>query len=320
MDGIDRRSLIAAGMALPLMSGAATAQTSAAAMTAWPPRETIRLWPGRPPGSPATLPTYNPRMDGNPANPELWLRGVAEPIVGVFRPERPDGRAILTIPGGGYGFVSIENEGIDVASVLNPKGITVFALAYRLPGEGWSDETAVPLQDAQRAMRLIRQGARGFGIDADRLGIVGFSAGGHLATSLTVAHDDRVYAPVDAADQLSARPAYSGLVYPVTSGRALGRPGDDSAAFRTYRRFDGPARLTSESPPLFIVHALDDPLVPLAHPRAMFDAAIEKRVPVEAHFLERGGHGFGAMNLPERAPGRTWPDLFERWIAARETA
>ena len=216
---IDRRSLIGAMATVPLATRAVAqgAPNAPAAMTPWPPAEHFPLWPGRPPGARATLPTPNPSMNGPAGRRELWLRGTANPIVAVFRPERPDGRAVLTIPGGGYGFVSIQNEGIDVAKTLNPHGITVFALSYRLPSEGWDDQANVPLQDAQRAMRLIRAHAARYGIDPAKLGIVGFSAGGHLAASLTVGYDDKVYNPVDAADRQSAKPRFSGLVYPVAS-------------------------------------------------------------------------------------------------------
>ena len=261
-------------------------------------------------------------MNGPAGRQELWLRGTADPIVAVFRPERPDGRAVLTIPGGGYGFVSIQNEGIDVAKTLNPHGITVFALSYRLPSEGWDDQANVPLQDAQRAMRLIRANASRYGIDPAKLGIVGFSAGGHLAASLTVGYDDKVYMPVDAADRQSARPRFSGLVYPVASlstpnthpgsrDNLLG-PNPDPA---TKARYDTPRRIDASTPPLFLVHAVDDGLVPLDQSIDVLTQARAAKVPVEAHFFEKGGHGFGAMSAPEGSPNRLWPDLFDRWIA-----
>jgi len=320
---IDRRSVIGAMASVPLAARAAAqaAPASATGMTPWPPAEHFPLWPGRPPGARATLPSPRPSMNGPAGQQQLWLRGIATPIVAVFRPERPDGRAVLTIPGGGYGFVSVQNEGIDVARTLNPHGITVFALAYRLPSEGWDHQADVPLQDAQRAMRLIHANAARYGIDPTRLGIVGFSAGGHLAGSLTVGYDDRVYAPVDAADRQSARPRFSGLVYPVASlstptthagsrDNLLG-PHPDPA---TKARYDSPRRITGTTPPLFLVHAVDDGLVPLDQSLDVLTCARAAKVPVEAHFFEKGGHGFGALGAPEGAPARLWPDLFDRWI------
>lgn len=303
---LNRRDLLGATVALAATS-AAHAQ-SAEAMTPWPPREHFRLWPGRPPNAPARLPRPNIGMNGAPDRRELWLRGVAEPVVGVFRPEHPDGRALLAIPGGGYRFISVENEGINVARTFNPLGATVFVLAYRLPGEGWLDPQDVPLQDAQRAMRLIRARAASFGIDPGKLGVVGFSAGGLLAASVAVAHADPVYQAIDDADDQSARPAYAGLVYPVISGDLM-RVGTGPAA-----RFDADRRVRRDTPPLFIAHALDDPIVPASQPLAMMTAAREAGVPVEAHFFEAGGHGFGPAYLSRDTPGSRWPELFDIWI------
>jgi len=303
---LHRRALIGGGAALAAMP--ARAQGAAPAGAAWPPAERFRLWPGRAPNAPARLPMPALTLNGPPDRRELWLTGVAEPVVGVYRPERPDGRAILSIPGGGYRFLSVENEGINVARTLNPLGVTVFVLAYRLPGEGWLEPEDVALQDAQRAMRLIRRDAARWGIDPAGLGAVGFSAGGLLAASLAVAWADPVYHAIDAADRIDARPAYAGLVYPVTSGDLM-RVGAGPAA-----RFDAPRRVGRGTPPLFIVHALDDPVVPAREPIAMMAAAREANVPVEAHFFAEGGHGFGPRYLASELPGSRWPDLFDRWI------
>ncbi len=318
---INRRTVLGAGLALPI-TGSALAQP-AETLTAWPPTEHFRLWPGKAPGFPATAPTYAPSMNGRPGQRELWLRGVVDPVVGVFRPARPNGTAVLAIPGGGYGFVSIENEGIDVGRALNPAGITVFALAYRLPGEGWGERQDVPLQDAQRAMRLIRANATRYGIDPAKLGVCGFSAGGHLAGSVTVAHDDRVYAPIDAADRLSARPAFTGLVYPVTNIGTMSHRGSrdnlagPNAQDSVYRRYDIPARVTAQTPPIFLAHSIDDGTVPVDQSLDMIAAARRAKVPVEAHLFEKGGHGWGARHSPEDSSRRLWTDSFIRWIAER---
>lgn len=321
---IDRRTILGGALALPVARAAfAQDATGGKALTPWPPRERFTLWPGRPPGSPATLPVYAPSMNGRPGARELWLRGIAEPVVGVFRPARPNGTAVLAIPGGGYGFVSIENEGIDVAKALNPAGITVFALAYRLPGEGWAQRQDVPLQDAQRAMRLIRSGAARYGIDPARLGVCGFSAGGHLAGSLTVAHDDRVYAPLDPADRLSPRPAFTGLVYPVTNIGTMSHRGSrdnlagPDAPTNVYRRYDIPKRVTPATPPVFLAHSIDDDVVPVDQSLAMIAACRAAKVPVEAHLFEKGGHGWGASHAPVDSSRRDWTDLFIRWIGER---
>ena len=328
---IDRRTLIAAAITAPVATAPVAAAPAAAfipapaipladAATLWPPREHLALWPGTAPGTPARLPTYAPTTQGGSGAPELRLRGIATPLVGVYRPERPDGRAVLVIPGGGYGFVAIENEGLGSARALNPAGITVFVLAYRLPGEGWCNRADVPLQDAQRAMRLIRAAAARFGIAPAMLGVLGFSAGGHLAAALTVGHADRVYAPVDAADAQSARPAHAGLIYPVTSlatpsthrGSSDALLGPAPAA-ATIARYDTPRRLTAATPPLFVVHSMDDTTVPVEQSLDLITAARTAKVTVEAHLFERGGHGYGPLKAPADAPHHLWPSLYDRW-------
>ena len=254
------------------------------------------------------------------------MRKTARPDVGVFRAARPDGRAVLVIPGGGYGFVSLRNEGIDVARTLTLQGITCFVLSYRLPSEGWTDRANVPLQDAQRAMRLIRHGARRYGIDPARLGVLGFSAGGHLAGSLATLSATSMYRPIDAADREPARPAWAGLMYAVSNmdpGRSHGGsranllgPTPDPAMQRRYAvdRHVGTAAV-----PLFLGHAEDDEVVPIENSIDTIAAARVAKVPVEAHLFERGGHGFG-VRLAKTMPGSLWPDLFGRWTLSRTAA
>ena len=323
---IDRRTLIGGAAALTLAPAASRAQNAptpyvlGTGTAAWPPREHFKLWPGAPPGAPNPLPTSDFTVNGG--FKELWLRGVSEPMVGVYRPAKPDGRAVLSIPGGGYNFVSVENEGVDVAKALTPHGITVFVLAYRLPGEGWANRADVPLQDAQRAMRLIRANAAKYGIDPAKLGICGFSAGGHLGASLAVGHADPVYAPIDAVDRQSARPSFAGLVYPVVSfstaglnSRSSGMLLGDSKDPALLARYETSDRITSATPPIFLVHAVDDGTVPVAQSLVTIEKCRAANVPVEAHIFEKGGHGFGALHLPADFPGRLWPELFARWTA-----
>lgn len=331
---IDRRTMLGAAIgATALAASAARAQqwgdppTPAAGdpkAPQWPPAESFKLWPGAAPNAPAKLPTPTGTMNGPANNRELWLTGVAEPHVGVFRPEKPDGRSVLVIPGGGYRFVSVHNEGIDVAAELTAQGITCFVLVYRLPGEGWANRADVPLQDAQRAMRLIRARAKTWNINPDKLGVLGFSAGGHLAAQLSVAHSDPVYDRIDEADVQSARPAYSGLVYAVVSFNSAGNEGRTSNGLwgastdtATAARYTPLARVSSDTPPSFLVHAMNDTTVPIRQSIAWMEACIPARVPVEAHLLETGGHGFGGAHLPPTSSGRPWPQLFARWTALR---
>jgi len=323
MDGIGRRALMAGALGAFLVTSARAQQwgdpptpyATGPGQPVWPPAEQFPLWPGRPPGASNPLPTLAPTMNGPGNRRELWLRGVGAPMVGVFRPARPDGRAVLIIPGGGYNFVSVHNEGIDVASTLTPHGITCFVLVYRLPGEGWISRADVPLQDAQRAMRLIRSRAPAWSIDPAKLGLVGFSAGGHLGLSLAVGHEDPVYAPLDAADRLPARPAYAGIAYTAVQGFPPFWGDAPSADVRA--RYTIIPRIARETPPLFLFHAADDPVVPIQNSIDVMAAARRNDVPVEAHLFTSGGHGFGALHLPEQSSGRMWPDMFARWTAAR---
>lgn len=287
-------------------------------MPFWPPKERFPLWPGTPPGTPKTPP--KPGWMMFPDGPQLWINGIAIPEVNVFRPALADGSAILVTPGGSYTFLAVQNEGLHPAEFFNAKRTTVFVLTYRLPDEGWISRSVVPLQDAQRAMRLIRSRAADFKIDPNRLGILGFSAGGHLAADLTVSYDEKVYTPVDAADQLSAKPAFSGLIYPVATlqpkithpdsrDHLLG-PNAPSALVQAR---SPEQHINSQTPPSFVVHAFDDGLVPIDNSLAWIEAARAAKASVEAHLFARGGHGFG-LHLPPDNPGSTWPELFALWM------
>jgi len=285
----------------------------------WPPKERFPLWPGPPPGAPKEKIAPNWTVNGTPGGPELWIRGVPFPEVHIFRPARPDGSAMLSLPGGGYQFLSVQNEGIDVAQHFNAEGTTVFVLTYRLPGEGWADRHLVALQDAQRAMRLIRARAADFRIDPARLGVLGFSAGGHLAADLGVAFDERTYPPIDAADRRPARPAYLGLVYPVTtlapepnsrSMETMFGPGISPAQLQACSPL---SRVSKQTPPSFLVHAMDDPAVPASHSFRWISALSALGVAAEGHVFSAGGHGFG-LHLAEDLPGSRWPELFGLWL------
>ena len=325
----DRRSLLArpvvAGLALPAFARAgaqfAAGQPRAADLPIWPPAERFALWPGLPPGARKPLPRPLAEITGKPGEyRDLHMSGVVQPEVGVFRPRRPDGRAVLIAPGGGYRVTSLRNEGIDIARVLTAFGITAFVLSYRLPGEGWANRADVPLADAQRAMRLIRANARVYGIRPDKLGILGFSAGGHLAGSVAVLSEYRAYRPIDTVDWQSARPAWAALMYAV-SNMDPGRSHGGSRANllgpnplpAIQARYAIDRQLTAGDPPLFLVHATDDPTVPIANSIDTFAAARRVGIPAEAHFLQHGGHGFGTRLSPH-APGSLWPQLFDRWM------
>ncbi len=281
---------------------------------AWGHAEVLPLWPKGAPGAaefrPIPLPDHSP---------PVFLRNTASPTLHVFRPSHPNGAAILVIPGGGYEFVSIANEGVDVAARTNPLGYTVFVLNYRLPAEGWRDGPNVPLQDAQRAMRVIRASAARYGVDAARVAVVGFSAGGHLAASLTIGFSEAVYATSDDADHLSARPTASALIYPVVTmthpfthegsrQHLLGAsPSDQLVAARSPEQ-----HVDSDTPPVFLAHACDDPAVPVENSLMMMAALRAAHRPVEAHFFQQGGHAFG-VGFPG-TPTQDWITLLDLWL------
>lgn len=314
----DRRALLGLTLGAAAMPAVARAAPAQAGGLSWPPAENFKLWPGLPPGAPAKMPRP---AAGVTARADIQMRGTASPSVGVIRPARPDGRAVLIAPGGGYSFVSLENEGVDVARLLAAHGITCFVLNYRLPGDGWLDRANTPLADAQRAMRLIRTNAARYAIDPAKLGVLGFSAGGHLAASLVTQHAAPLYGAIDAADARSARPAFGGLIYAVSNmevGRSHGGSRTNlmgpNPSPAMVARYAADRHIHADTPPLFLLHAEDDTTVPVINSMDLLAAARAAGIKVEAHLFQQGGHGFGA-NAPDRLPVSLWPQLFGRWMA-----
>jgi acetyl esterase/lipase len=319
---LDRREFIAIGASAALFAPtlvAAAAEPPAPPAIPVPPEweqaPVLPLWPERAPGGAS----FNP--GAVPANwPASYRRAVARPELRVFRPRQPNGRAVMLVPGGAYWFVSFVNEGIDVARALNERGVTAFVLTYRLPGEGWSSRADVPLQDAQRAIRVIRARAADYAVNPARVAVVGFSAGGHLAATLATAHAERVYTPIDAIDREDARPQAAGLIYPVVTMRdpythALSRQlllGDRPSRQEIERR-SAELHVDPATPPLFLVHALDDTAVPVENSVRLLDAMRAAKRPVEAHLLQEGGHAFG-IGRPG-TPSAQWVPLLDAWWA-----
>ena len=243
---------------------------------------------------------------------------MARPALLPLRPARANGTAVIIAPGGGYRRIESAREGLAVGRWLTGLGVTAFVLVYRLPGEGWAAGPDAPLQDAQRAVRLVRGGARAWGLDPARIGVLGFSAGGHLMGMLSTRADAALYPPTDSRDGLPARPDFAGLVYPVITLRA---PFDRTASRRALVG-DAPTpeqsaaysveRLVSAAtPPVFLAGAVDDPIVPVDNALLMFEALRAKGVPAEVHLFERGGHGFN-LGVPGSPPA-AWPGLFAAW-------
>ena len=313
---VHRRSFLAAAIGLASFSISARAQQFPKLPPlpkAWGDAEQIALWPE---GTPTTGFAAKPLP---PGWPDIMVRNIAEPVLRVFRPATSNGRALLSLPGGAYTFVSILNEGVDIARVMTARGYTVFVLTYRLPDEGWADRADVPLQDAQRAMRVIRSQAKRFGYDPETVSAVGFSAGGHLGATLATDFAQPVYSPRDAVDAIGARPAAMGLIYPVISviapvthaESAMRLLGTNPPADLVARR--SPAlHVTAQTPPTFLVHAIDDPAVPVENSLIMMRALQAAKRPVEVHLFEEGGHGFG-LGSPDK-PCSQWSNLFATWL------
>lgn len=323
---IDRRSLMAAPLALG-MAHSAWAQTAVPQVPggALPPglpqpSETIDLWPGGAPGMPAralaetVLERSTDRLVTDRA-----VYGIAKPRLAVFRPDRPNGAGVLITPGGGYRWVVVDKEGYEMGRWLAARGFTAFVLFYRLPGEGWAAGPDVALADAQRAMRLIRARSGDFAVDPERVSAMGFSAGGHLCADLATRFDATVYAPVDAADRLSAKPQSAAPIYPVISMTAPdAHPGSrDLLVGRTA----GPAleaahsphrNVPNDAPPFFLLHAEDDDAVPVKNTLLLRAALKAKQIRVETHLFEHGGHGFGLRKAIGK-PVEVWPELWRAW-------
>jgi acetyl esterase/lipase len=280
---------------------------------AWIDAEQIPLWPNGTPGG-----GYAAR--DVPADwPDIMVRNIERPMLRVFRPEKSNGRALLSIPGGAYTFVSIVNEGVDIARVMTARGYTVFVLTYRLPDEGWANRADVPLQDAQRAIRVIRANASRFGYDPAKVAAVGFSAGGHLGATLATGFAEPVYAPRDATDALDARPAAMALIYPVisvtapvTHGESAMRLLGNAPSAELIAKRSPAQHVTAQTPPVFLVHALDDKAVPAENSMIMLRALQAANRPVELHLFEAGNHGFG-VGRPDTPAGQ-WPALFAAWL------
>lgn len=245
------------------------------------------------------------------------VTAISNPRLIVHHPKKPNGTAILIISGGGYAHIELGKESTPAAHWLQSEGITAFELIYRLPQENWKSVN-VPFEDAQRAIRMIRNSATKYGIAPNKIGILGFSAGGHLAGMTATQSDKRFYQPVDAIDSLSARPDFAGLIYPVVS---MLPPNNNTHSFKCIL---GNTSSTSEeiaysiekqvntaTPPIFLAHAADDPISPVDNSVLLFHALQKVNVVTELHIFPTGGHGWGLGK--KGSPVAVWPDLFKTW-------
>jgi len=276
---------------LSLLSMALSTQTHS--------RPIINLWPNGNPGG--WTRSDKESSEKSPDSDLLLVKGVSTPTLEVFKSKsaKPGAPMVLVCPGGGYFIEAIEHEGWEIATRLNLAGIHAAVLKYRLPiREQDKPLHKVVLQDTQRALRLLRSRAQEFGVTPDRVGILGFSAGGHAA-AMTSTTPDGTYEAQDDADKLSPRPDFTVLIYPA------------------YLNVEGTLQLAKGltidkyTPPTFIVQAMDDP-IPIEGSLAYTHACHFAKVPVELHLFPKGGHGYG---LRTHEPGlKTWPDLLIAWL------
>lgn len=307
-----RREFLAASACLPAFRSF-SAQADEPALV-------LPLWPGTMPGGPVPdiTETVDDQIDTLGFRYRVAIH-VTRPTLSYFAPTKPTGAAALLIPGGGYTRVGIDREGFESARWLASLGVAAFVLRYRLPADHWGAGPDVALQDAQRAMRLIRLGGAGrWRVDPTRVMTIGFSAGGHLAGSLMTRFSQRVYPPGDEADHLSARPDGAVLVYPVISMSANTEGGTrrsligDRPTPAQIAAYSLDVNLPSTTPPVFLLHSLHDRTVPVDQSLAMFAAIRASGGSVDLHVFNDGNHGVGLRADPA-LPMADWPALVRRW-------
>ncbi|MBY6015054.1 alpha/beta hydrolase [Qipengyuania gaetbuli] len=310
---INRRGFLSSSA---LVAGAAGLAMSGARALAHPYEE-ITLWPGSPPGR------------GGPTGPEKIgtegagygaVSNISTPRMRVYRPNHPNGMAVMICGGGGYFRIQLWKESEPAARWLQDRGFTVFDLIYRLPNDGW--DASAPFADAQRAMKIIRSRAKEFGIRPDRIGVMGFSAGGHLAGYTAYRPDHALYEGSDRFETASAKPDFAALLFPVVS---LRKPYDTT---RTRREIIGEiptsaaedawsldTHASKDAPPTIIFASADDPITPPGHGITLFQALKAKGAAAELHIFEDGGHGWGLGSSDQIL--NQWPGIFETWLTRR---
>lgn len=252
----------------------------------------------------------------------LWVTHVQKPTIEVFLPTRrtATGTGVLICPGGGYAGLAYDWEGTDIAKWLNSKGIAAFVLKYRLPADA-SVQTnyKAPLQDAQRAMRYIKTNKEQFHLKDGQIGVMGFSAGGHLASTLGTLYNKEVYTSKDSIDNISAKPDFLALIYPVISmqqgvthqgskDQLLGKNPSEIVT----DEFSNELNVNAETSPTFLIHSTNDGAVPVQNSLRFYQALVANKVPAAMHIFPTGGHGYG-LGLENKAT-QQWTSLFETWI------
>ena len=249
----------------------------------------------------------------------LRVSKVISPELIAYFPQKPNGTAVIICPGGGYGILSIAEEGTKVAQKFNEIGITAFVLKYRLPSDLIMANKAMgPLQDALQAIYLVRKNASSWGINSSKIGIMGFSAGGHLAASLSAHYKD---VKIQNQDQISLRPDFSILIYPVISFGSVTHAGSvknllgEKPTITQRGYFSAQNYVNAQTPPAFLVHANNDASVPVKNSILYNEALTKFKVPAEMHIYPAGGHGFGLQNKTTKDD---WFDRLKNWMESNK--
>jgi acetyl esterase/lipase len=265
----------------------------------------LPLWPNGAPGTPANpLPevdTTTAKDNLIAGKPLIRLGNVSSPSLTLYPArDKNTGAAVVVFPGGGYRILAIDLEGTEVCDWLNSVGIACILVKYRVPDSGPYPKSSAALQDAQRALGIVRSHSSEWHIDPHRIGVLGFSAGAHLAAALSTHFDHRLYDPIDTADGLSCRPDFAVIVY----------PGYLALAEKNFAP-NTDIHVTDQTPPSFIVQAEDDP-VHVENAVVYFLALKNAKVPAELHIYAEGGHGYGLRHTA--LPVTTWPLSVETWL------
>lgn len=254
-------------------------------------------------------------------NGGVRISNVVQPTLTVFLPpsDKANGTAVVICPGGGYTRLAIDHEGYDVAKRLNEMGVAAFVLKYRLPNDqSQPDKSIAPLLDAQQALRLVRQQAGKFKVNPNRVGLMGFSAGGHLAATAGTHFAQPVGQPTDKTT--SVRPDFLVLLYPVISFTdSLKHAGSrnnllgEQPTGPQIRLYSNETQVTAQTPPTFLVHAQDDKAVPVQNSLMFYEALLRHQVPTEMHLYPHGGHGFGLHN---KTTEEDWSASLQNWLGS----
>jgi len=266
----------------------------------------VPIWPGAVPDAqpvpgPEYVKTFPDLVAGKPC---LAVVNVSKPTMTVYSPKGANtGVAVAVFPGGGYQCLAIDLEGTEICDWLTSKGITAVLLKYRAPTPrvGRYRESPLALEDAQRTVGLLRFHAPKWHINPHKIGVIGFSAGGHMVTAISTHFENRLYAPVDAADKESCRPDFAIALYP---GHLWER--DQNL------RLNPNVPVTSNTPPTFLLQAQNDPVDNVNNSLAYYIALKKAKVPVEMHLYAQGGHAYGLRRTT--FPITEWPQLVERWL------